>query len=95
MFNELQIHVDQCNYLLDNNFDKKTKEEHKVLSEQELTINRNLSDFIVLADQGDKLFKSYRDISYLIRPPHLISKPIIAVLIMLGKLPKVKPNMNY
>ena len=84
MFNELQIHVDQCNYLLDNNFDKKTKEEHYKLSNQELVINQSLRLFIKQAAQSTLLFKNYRDIALMIRPNHLIQKPVYAVLIVLG-----------
>ena len=29
------------------------------------------------------------------RPNHLIQKPIIAVLIVTRRMPKVKPDMNY
>ena len=32
LFFELQLHVDQCNYLLETAFDKKTQEEHYKLA---------------------------------------------------------------
>lgn len=65
------------------------------MSERELIINLNLRDFLTKANQGDVLFKNYKEIAYLKRPNHLITKPIMAVLILLGKCPKVKPNINY
>ena len=80
---------------MDTTFDQKTQREHRSLSERELIINLNLRDFLTKANQGDLLFKNYNEIAYLKRPNHLITKPIIAVLILLGKCPKVKPNVNY
>ena len=61
-----------------------------MLSEQELTINQALKDLLKQANKSDNLFKNFKEISYLTRPNHLIVKPIIAVIILLGKYPKLK-----
>ena len=60
-------------------------------------INTDLRKFLKKANQGDQLFKNYKEIAYLKRPNHLITKPIIAVLILIGKYPTkgVKPDINY
>ena len=47
------------------------------------------------AAEGDNLFKRFKELSYLKRPNHLISKPIIAVLILINKQPKVKSEVDY
>lgn len=45
---------------------------------------------------SDNLFKNFKEISYLKRPNHLIEKPIIAVIILLNKFPKLtKPQIDY
>ena len=80
---------------MDTTFDKESQVEHKTLSERELIINLNLRDFLVKATQGDVLFKKYKEIAYLKRPNHLITKPIIAVLILLEKCPKIKSGVDY
>jgi hypothetical protein len=58
-------------------------------------INTDLRKFLKDADKGSTLFKNCKEIAYLKRPNHLITKPFIAVLILIGKCPKVKPNVNY
>jgi hypothetical protein len=80
---------------LDTSFDRESQVQHKSLSERELIINLNLRDFLAKAIQGDVLFKNYKEIAYLKRPNHLITKPIIAVLILVGKCPKIKTGVNY
>lgn len=54
-----------------------------------------MKEFLRKAGKGDLLFRNFREIAYLKRPNHLIQKPIIATLILMHKLPKVKPDVNY
>ena len=58
-------------------------------------INTDLRKFLKNADKGSTLFKNCKDIAYLRRPNHLITKPFIAVLILIRRCPKVKPDVNY
>ena len=58
-------------------------------------INTDLRKFLKDADKGSTLFKNCKEIAYLKRPNHLITKPFIAVLILISKCPKVKPTVNY
>ena len=66
-----------------------------MLSERELLINTDLRKFLKDADKGSTLFKNMKEIAYLKRPNHLITKPFIAVLILIGRCPKVKPSVDY
>ncbi len=95
LYFDLQNQVDRYQYLLENEFDQQTQEEHKELSERELLINTDLRKFLKNADKGSTLFKNCKEIAYLSRPNHLITKPFIAVLILIGKNPKIKPDVNY
>ena len=87
--------MDQCTFLLETSFDIEVQKEHKILSEKELDINKDLKAYLEEAGKADTLFKTFKEISYLKRPNHLIEKPIIAVLILLDKAPQVKPNIDY
>ena len=95
LYFEMNLQADRLQYIMDTTFDKETQDQHKTLAERELIINLNLREFLGKANQGDLLFKNYTEIAYLKRPNHLITKPIIAVLILLGKCPKIKADVDY
>ena len=46
---EMQMQADRYTYLLENDFDKKTQDEHRVLAERELGINRSLRESLIKA----------------------------------------------
>mmetsp|Transcript_11540 Transcript_11540/g.11519 ORF Transcript_11540/g.11519 Transcript_11540/m.11519 type:complete len:106 (+) Transcript_11540:106-423(+) len=87
LVHELVLFEDKCNYILENDFDEESQNQHKKLSERELEINKSLKASLKEARKKDALFKSIKDISYLVKPPRMIAKPIIAALILLHKAP--------
>ena len=57
-------------------------------------INTDLRKFLKDADKASILLKDCKEI-FLYKRFHRITKPFIAVLILIGKCPKVKPTVNY
>ena len=91
----MQTEAEKYDFILDSNFDPQTQKEHQTLSQRELTINKTLKELIKNAGRGDNLFKNFKELSYLVKPNHLIEKPIIAVVILLNKTPKIKSDIDY
>jgi arsenate reductase-like glutaredoxin family protein len=94
-FDELTLQADRFQYLLDTDFDEKTKREHGELSKKELIINKNLRFFLSQAKLADNLFKNHLEIAKLLRPNHLIEKPVIATLILLKRCPPMKAAVDF
>ncbi|CDW77406.1 UNKNOWN [Stylonychia lemnae] len=95
LYYDIQDQAARFEYIMETQFDSDTRSEHKTLRANELLINQVLQQSIQNAGQGDNLFKNFKELSYLKKPNHLIEKPIIAVLILLNKCPKIKAEVDF
>ena len=78
-------------------FSLEEQEKHRDLRQDEVRINTMLAKFI--RDSNRPLtptFKKYTDLCYLVKPNHLIIKPIFAVLVLRHTFPlPVEPDMDW
>ena len=81
---DMQEYIDKYLYIVSKDFSQESIEEHKTLREHELQINVLLRQHLLEAKtKRSNLFSTYPQIAYLVRPNHLIIKPIFAVMVLI------------
>ena len=85
---DIQSHIDRYMYVISSNWSEESIEKHQVLRQEEMSINLMLSKFIKDSTKpSSNTFKKYTELIHLVRPNHLIIKPIFAVLILKQTFP--------
>ena len=67
------------------NFSDQLKDEHSELEEREIQINARLKKLLTKSKQKTPLFADVKSHAYMLKPNHLIIKPIFAVMILQNK----------
>ena len=81
---EIQSQIDKYLFVIASNWSKKSQKKHQELRDEEMSINTQLKKFIKdsTKKKDSNFAKKFTELIHLIRPNHLIMKPIFAVLIL-------------
>ena len=83
------MQIDKYLYVIAGNWSVEEKNKHHVLREEEMSINLLLKKFIEDSTKpSSRTFKKFTELTYLVKPNHLLTKPIFAVLILRQTLPE-------
>lgn len=94
---DLQDDIDRHLVAISLRFSEQDQNRHADLRETEVRINKLLAKFIRDSQKASSgSFKKYTELCYLVKPNHLIIKPIFAVMVLKHTFPlPVDPNMNW
>lgn len=93
---DLQADIDKHLVAISMRFSDEEQERHAELRQNEVRINKMLAKFIKNSTKATSgCFKKYTELCYLIKPNHLIIKPIFAVMVLKHTFPPVTEPVDW
>ena len=90
------MQIDKYLFVIAANWSTEEKNKHHVLREEEMSINLMLKKFIEDSTKpSSNTFKKFTEITYLVKPNHLLTKPIFACMILKQTLPDAYKIENW